>query len=165
MKSTHIKLNENAEQYEAHGHIAAEDILLAAKEILANRVDRSIVFSNPQLVSDYLVTRFTGYEYEVFACLFLDTRHRFIKLDELFRGTIDGCAVYPREVVKAGLSYNAAAVVFAHNHPSGDPTPSQADKALTTRLKRALELVDIRVLDHFVVGGRSTISFAERGLI
>ncbi|HAS8160916.1 TPA: DNA repair protein RadC, partial [Vibrio vulnificus] len=104
------------------------------------------------------------HEREVFAVMFLDNQHRLIAFEELFFGTIDSASVYPREVLKAALKINAAALIFAHNHPSGDATPSQADKQITQRLKEALALVDIRVLDHIVVGD-SAISFAERGLL
>ncbi|MEZ8076857.1 DNA repair protein RadC, partial [Vibrio sp. FF112] len=105
-----------------------------------------------------------AYEREVFAVMFLDNQHHLISFEELFFGTIDSASVYPREVVKAALKTNAAAVIFAHNHPSGDATPSQADKRITQRLKDALALVDIRVLDHIVIGD-SAVSFAERGLL
>ncbi len=102
---------------------------------------------------------------EIFCCLFLDTRHRVLAFEELFRGTLDGAAVYPREVVKKALAHNAAAVILAHNHPSGVAEPSRADEALTQRLKDALALVDIQVLDHLVVGDGDITSFAERGLL
>jgi len=101
----------------------------------------------------------------VFGCLWLNNRHNVIRVNPLFRGTIDAAAVYPREVVKEALQVNAASVIFYHNHPSGDPEPSSADRALTDRLKTALATVDIRVLDHIVIGGNKTVSFAERGLI
>ena len=106
-----------------------------------------------------------GYQREVFACLFLDNRHRVIAFEELFFGSIDSAAVHPREVVKAALRHNAAALIFAHNHPSGVAEPSRADELLTRRLKEALALVDIRVLDHLVVGDGEPLSLAERGLI
>ena len=104
-------------------------------------------------------------EHEVFICIFLDNPHRVIAMDEMFRGTIDGASVHPREVVKCALQYNAAAVILAHNHPSGVPEPSKADISLTRRLTDALALIDVRVLDHFIVGGSELVSFAERGLI
>lgn len=108
--------------------------------------------------------KLSAYEREVFAVMLLDSQHRLIAFQELFFGTIDAASVYPREVVKAALQSNAAAVIFAHNHPSGDPEPSQADRAITTRLIAALNLIDVRVLDHIVVG-QAAVSFAERGLI
>ena len=101
----------------------------------------------------------------MFAVLFLDTRHRLIEYAEMFQGTIDSAEVHPREVVKAALRHNAAAVIVSHNHPSGNPEPSAADQALTQRLREALGLVDVRVLDHVIVAGNATASFAERGLI
>lgn len=123
------------------------------------------VLKDPDQVKQYLRLRLQSYEYEVFACLFLDNRHRLINYDELFRGTIDGASVHPREVVKDALHHNAAAVVFAHNHPSGVAEPSQADLQLTRRLREACGIVDIRVLDHIVIGGAESVSFAERGLL
>lgn len=121
--------------------------------------------TDPGMAKDYVRLKLAEQEREVFACLFLDNRHRLLKYDELFYGTIDGANVYPREVAKAALLNNAAAVIFTHNHPSGVPEPSEADKAITKRLTAALELFDIRALDHIVVGGNDTVSFAERGLI
>jgi DNA repair protein RadC len=106
---------------------------------------------------------FAGKEHECFVVLFLDSQHRLIVVEELFRGTIDGAAVYPREVVKAALRHNAAALVLSHNHPSGVAEPSAADRALTERLRSALAVVDVRTLDHVVVGGTAAVSFAERG--
>ena len=104
-------------------------------------------------------------DHELFCCLFLDNRHRVLSFNELFRGTIDGTSVYPREVVKEALAVNAAAVILAHNHPSGVAEPSQADERITRRLKSALELVDIRLLDHLIIGDGRTTSLASRGLI
>jgi len=121
--------------------------------------------SSPSETRDYLRLRLEALEHEVFACLFLDNRHRVIRFEELFRGTIDGASVHPREVVKRALRHNAAAVILAHNHPSGVAEPSQADRALTRRLQDALGLVEVRVLDHFVIGAGVSTSFAERGLL
>ena len=105
------------------------------------------------------------YPYEVFACLFLDNRHRVIEYEELFRGTIDGASVHPREVVRRALEHNAAALILAHNHPSGVAEPSDADRSITRRLSEALALVDVRILDHFIVGEGEPLSLAERGLM
>ena len=116
------------------------------------------------MVRKLLRLRFSEREHEVFVVLFLDNRHRLIEIEEMFRGTIDGAQVHVREVVKAALRHNAAAVVFCHNHPSGVAEPSQADQTITRRLREALSLVEVRVLDHFVVGD-SIISMAERGLL
>ena len=121
--------------------------------------------TDPGVTRDYLMAQMRGYDREVFACLFLDSQHRVIAYEELFYGTIDGASVYPREVVKRSLLINAAAVIFAHNHPSGVAEPSQADRRITDRLTSALSLVDIRVLDHFVVGDTEVTSFAERGFL
>ena len=124
--------------------------------------------TSPNLVRDYLVLHLAQFEEEHFSLVLLDTQHRVIGFENIFRGTIDGASVYPREVVKIALAYNAAAVILAHNHPSGNPEPSNADIQLTKRLKESLALIDVRVLDHIIVGGCSqtqTVSFAERGLI
>ena len=121
--------------------------------------------TSSELTRQYLRARLQHYEHEVFACLYLDNQHRVVKLEELFSGTIDGAAVYPREVVKRCLHNNAAAVIFAHNHPSGIAEPSQADIGITARLTAALNTIDVRVLDHIVVGRCEAVSFAERGLL
>jgi len=142
-------------------------IIKAALNILEDRICYSV--NSPSLTSpndsrDFVKLKLAEYEHEVFACLFLDQRHHVIAFDELFRGTIDGASVYPREVVKEAIKHNAAAVIFAHNHPSGNAEPSMADQAITNKLKDALALIDVRVLDHLVVG-EDVISFAESGLI
>jgi DNA repair protein RadC len=133
------------------------------KRFLFEELRRDQVFANPAAVKSFLLALFAGKEHESFVVLFLDNQHRLIAAEELSRGTIDGAAVYPREVVKATLRHNAAAVVISHNHPSGLAEPSAADRALTTKLKEALATVDVRVLDHLVVGGATATSFAERG--
>lgn len=120
---------------------------------------------NPQATRDYLHMRLRDLPHEIFCCLYLDNRHRVIAFEELFRGTLDGANVHPREVVKRALRHNAAALILAHNHPSGVAEPSQADELITRRLKEALSLVDIRVLDHLIVGDGRCESFAERGLL
>ena len=120
---------------------------------------------SPQATRDFLIRRLRDTPHELFCCLHLDNRHRLIAFDELFRGTIDGASVHPREVVKQALARNAAAVILAHNHPSGVAEPSQADELVTRRLREALQLVDIRVLDHMIVADNGCLSFAERGLI
>lgn len=132
---------------------------------LWERLSHSDTLSNPADTERYLSARLRDYPYEVFACLFLDSRHRIINCEELFRGTIDGASVHPREVVRRALQHNAAAVIFAHNHPSGIAEPSEADQRLTRRLSEALALIDVRVLDHFVIGDRAAVSFAQRGMI
>lgn len=121
--------------------------------------------TDPASSARYLKSRLAAYPYEVFACLFLDNRHRVIAFEELFRGTIDGASVHPREVVRHCLAHNAAAVILAHNHPSGVSEPSAADRAITLRLRDALALIDVRVLDHFVIGDGVPSSLAQRGWI
>jgi DNA repair protein RadC len=127
--------------------------------------DKGDAFNSPALVRDYLNMKLHALEHEVFLCMFLDTQHRLIADEILFTGTIDASSVYPREVVKRALQLNAAAVIFSHNHPSGIPEPSMADERITLRLRDALNLVDIRVLDHIVVGAEKSVSMAERGLL
>jgi DNA repair protein RadC len=140
-------------------------VLEMAKRHFNEILQRGDALTSPEITRAYLSAQLRGYSYEVSACLFLDNQHRVIKLEELFRGTIDSASVYPREVVKKVLHHNAAAVIFAHNHPSGISEPSQADKLITDKLKQALALFDIRVLDHFIIGDGSPYSFAENGLL
>lgn len=131
---------------------------------LAENLNQGIEFDNTSTVKRYLLSKLRHLKQEVFCVLLLDNQHRLIRFEELSRGTIDSASVYPREVLRCALSYNASAIIFTHNHPSGVAEPSAADKQLTEHLVKALELVDIRVLDHFVVG-ESVVSFAERGWI
>lgn len=140
-------------------------IMEMARRHLEETLKRDDALTSPQLTRNYLVCRLRGYPHEVFACLFLDNQHRVIAFEELFRGTIDGASVYPREVVKKALAANSAAVILAHNHPSGIAEPSEADKHITQRLRQALGLIDVRVLDHFIIGEGHAYSFAEHGLI
>ena len=140
-------------------------ILEMARRSLGEEMRARSALTSPQAVRDYLRLALAGRPHEVFLALFLDAQHRVIRAEELFRGTLTQTSVYPREVVKAALRANAAAVVFAHNHPSGVAQPSQADEMLTRQLREALSLVEVRVLDHFIVAGSETLSFAERGLI
>jgi DNA repair protein RadC len=130
---------------------------------LGEALERGKPLSDPAATRKYLQAKLRDVPHEVFACLYLDNRHRVIAFEELFRGTIDGTSVHPREVVRSALKHNAAALIFAHNHPSGVAEPSDADRRLTRRLQDALNLVDIRTLDHFVVGDGEVVSFAERG--
>jgi DNA repair protein RadC len=136
-----------------------------ARRALAEDLARGDVLTSPEAVRDYLRLSLAARPFEVFVVLHLDSQHRLIAADELFRGTLAQTSVYPREVVKAALARNAAAVIFAHNHPSGVAEPSRADELLTQSLKSALALVDIRTLDHFVVAGPRVVSFAERGML
>ena len=140
-------------------------VIRRALRILEREVRARDALTSPQAVKDYLRLLLAGKEHEVFVALFLDSQNRLISADELFKGTLAQTSVYPREVVKAALKHNCAAIIFSHNHPSGLAEPSRADELLTQALKQALALVDIRVLDHIVVAGTASISFAERGLL
>jgi DNA repair protein RadC len=143
--------------------------LLAARECgrryLSERLRPGVTIGSPADSREFLRANLRDRPHEVFCCLFLDNRHRVLAFDELFRGTIDAAAVYPREIVKQALRRNAAAVILAHNHPSGVAEPSQSDQLITRRIRDALDLVDVRLLDHFVVGDQDCISLASRGMI
>jgi len=140
-------------------------VLEMARRHTFEELDRGDVLTSPEATRIYLSQQLRHYQHEVFACLFLDNQHHILEFEELFRGTIDSASVYPREVVKKALVLNAAAVILAHNHPSGISEPSQADKLITDKLKQALALIDIRVLDHFIIGDGIPYSFAENGLL
>ena len=141
-------------------------VLELARRTLLTELAQRPVFDSPQTVREYLRLQLAALSHEVFAVLFLDAQHRLIVCEELFRGTLTQTSVYPREVVKRALAHNAAAAILAHNHPSGVAEPSRADEALTAALKQSLGLVDVRVLDHFIVAGNAQpLSFAERGLL
>jgi len=140
-------------------------VLEMGQRHLWSELTRGEALSSPEQTRRYLAARLRGHQQEVFAALFLDNRHRVIAFEELFRGTIDGASVYPREVLKRALAVNAGALIVAHNHPSGVAEPSSADEAITERLRDALALVDVRLLDHFIVGDGQPVSLAERGLI
>ncbi len=136
-----------------------------ARRQLAEPMRAGPSLMNPRATRDFLSAKLRDLEHEVFCCLYLDKRHRLIQFEELFRGTIDGASVHPREIVKLALQRNSAAVIVAHNHPSGVAEPSQADEFITQRVKEALALVEIRLLDHIIVGDGVTVSLAERGLL
>lgn len=140
-------------------------VLEMGRRHLFEELQRGQALTSPAVTREYLQARLGDYPYEVFACLFLDNRHRLIACEELFRGTVNGASVHPREVLRRALAHNAAALILAHNHPSGVAEPSQADIQLTGRLRDALSLVDIRVLDHLVVSPGDWVSLADRGLI
>lgn len=142
-----------------------DQIIKRALRIIEERVRTGNALNSPSAVRDYLRLTLSGREHEVFITIFLDAQNRVIEVEEMFRGTLTQTSVYPREVVKAALRCNAGAAIFAHNHPSGVAEPSHADETLTSALKQALALVDVRVLDHFVVAGAGVLSFAERGLL
>jgi DNA repair protein RadC len=136
-----------------------------ARRALQEELKRSAALTSPGAVRDYLRLSLSRREEEVFVCIWLDAQHKVIEIQEAFTGTLTQTSVYPREIVKAALARNAAAVIFAHNHPSGVAQPSQADELLTRNLREALALVDVKVLDHFIIAGNQAISFAERGLL
>jgi DNA repair protein RadC len=160
-------LNESIPSYEVQPKVRTK--LQVAKELVRRSLLETVrhrdVLSSPASVRDYLRMSLAGRDYEVFMVLFLDAQNRVIESEEMFRGTLTQTSVYPREVVKRSLFNNAAAVIFAHNHPSGVAEPSHADEVLTQALKQALALVDVKVLDHFVIAGVGLTSFAERGLV
>lgn len=138
-------------------------VLEMARRHLAERLRRDSVLESPLVVRDYLKALLRHEPHEVFGCLFLDTKHRVLGFEALFRGSIDTTSVYPRQVVKRALAYNAAALILCHNHPSGITEPSQADRVLTKRLQKALALIDVRVLDHFIIGEGDPLSMSEYG--
>ncbi|MFS1425307.1 RadC family protein [Shewanella sp. 10N.286.48.B5] len=156
--------NKFINQTTSHWPTTALQVLESAASIIAEKLNHQDVFTNPQSTKDFLTYKLGGYEREVFGVMMLNSQHQLIEFRELFFGTIDAASVYPREVVKAVLKVNAAAVIFSHNHPSGESEPSQADKLITKKLIDALGLIDVRVLDHIIVG-KSPVSLAERGLI
>lgn len=141
-------------------------VMELARRALTEEMKRGSVFDSPRAVRDWLRLRLASLPHEVFLVILLDAQHRLLEANEMFRGTLTQTSVYPREVVKLALQHNAAAVIFAHNHPSGVAEPSGADELLTRSLKQALALVDVKVLDHFIIGGHAPpVSFAERGLL
>lgn len=146
-------------------YVQLQAIFEMSRRALSEQLQQRDVLASPQTVRDYLVLKLSSCTKEVFLVLFLDTQNRLLATEEMFSGTLTQTSVYPREVVKRALQHNAASVIFAHNHPSGLVQQSQADELLTQQLKQALALVDVRVLDHFIVAGNHTLSFSERGLL
>ena len=144
-------------------YVQLQAVLEMGRRHLESSLKHGDAFTDADTTMRYIKQRLRAYPHEVFACLYLDNQHRFLQFDELFRGTIDGASVYPREVVKSALQHNAAAVILAHNHPSGIAEPSQADIHITKRIQSALDLVDIRVLDHIIVGDADVTSLAQLG--
>lgn len=154
----------------AHGlgdakYVQLQAVLEMSRRHLKETLKRSDAIKSPQAVINFLSLQLKGEQHEIFACLWLDNQHRVLKFERLFRGSITSSNVYPREVVKSALKFNAAAVVFAHNHPSGNSEPSQADIEITKKLFKVLSLVEVRVLDHIIIGEKEHVSFAERGLL
>jgi DNA repair protein RadC len=165
MRLHKLKASESTGTYQIESPISEADILLMARQLANLRLRRGRALTSPKEVFSHLQALLADYEHEVFALLLLDNRHRVIVFHELFRGTLDGANVYTREVVKTALEHNAAATVLVHNHPSGDPEPSQADLNLTHKLQEALNLVGVRTLDHIVVGHEGCVSLAEQGYL
>lgn len=158
-----MAVREKASLYRFQDTQSDNDILAAAEGILLRRLERLGTLTSPEQSAAFLRMRMAHLEHEEFHAVWLDTRHRVLGVDALFRGTLDGASVHAREVVKAALRWNAAAVIFSHNHPSGDAEPSPADRAITRRLREALDLVEVRVLDHVVVAAGGATSLAQRG--
>jgi len=155
---------------EGHGlgsakYVQLQAVLEMARRHLHETIQKKNIISNPEDTKNFLLGHLAHKQQEVFACLFLNNKHQVLRYEELFFGTIDNASVHPREVVKAALKHNAAAIIFAHNHPSGNPEPSQSDINITIQLKSALNLIDVRTLDHLVIGSHDVVSLAERGLI
>lgn len=163
MKLHKLRAGEAAGTYVMESPVTEADILKMAQQLARRRLTKGAPLTDPEKVFAHLQTLLQDYKHEVFALLLLDTRHRVLGFRELFRGTLDGASVYPREVVKMALEYNAAAVILVHNHPSGDPQPSQADRKLTVILKEALDMVGTRTLDHIIVGCEGCVSLAQQG--
>jgi DNA repair protein RadC len=163
MNHRKLSAGETAGTYRINAPVTEAELLSIAKAFARRRLARGRKITQPALAFEYLQILLQDYQHEVFSAVFLDSQHRVIRFEELFRGTIDAASVYPREVVKQALAHNAAAVILVHNHPSGDPEPSDADRRITQRLKDALGLVEIRVIDHIVVGVENCVSLAERG--
>lgn len=165
MRLHKLKASDSTGTYVVESPVTESDILLMARQLASLRLRRGRALTSPKEVFSHLQALLADYQHEVFALLLLDSRHRVIAFREVFRGTLDGASVYPREVVKIALEHNAAAVILVHNHPSGDPEPSQADIKLTRSIRDALNLVGTRTLDHVVVGHEGCLSLAERGLL
>lgn len=165
MKYHKFRVGEQPGTYLIDGPVSEDDILTMAMQLSRARFKRGSVLRSSESGMQYMQALLHSYDHEVFGTLFLDNKHRVIAFEELFQGTLDGASVYPREVVKRALELSAGAVMFVHNHPSGDPEPSRADIRITERLQAALLLVDIRVLDHIVVGIEGCVSMAQRGML
>ena len=160
-----FKVSNTKGHYEVNGLVTDDDIIAMATKIISKRFNRGKSLASSEETREYLKLMLSHVEHEVFCAIFMDNRHRVLAYEELFKGTIDGASVHPREVVKRAFNLNAAAVIFVHNHPSGVAEPSKSDRQITQQLIKALKLVEIRVLDHIIVGGTETVSMAERGLL
>ena len=165
MKYHKLRDGETTGTYVMDSPVTEADILQMAQQLAMSRLSNGRALTGPKHVFSHLQTLLQYHEHEVFALLLLDSKHRVIGFRELFRGTLDGVSVYPREVLKIALEYNAAAVILVHNHPSGDPEPGQPDRTLTTTVKNALNMIGTQTLDHIVVGSEGCVSMAERGYL
>ncbi|WP_448118457.1 RadC family protein [Pseudomonas serbica] len=165
MKYHKLRAGEESSTYVMESPVTEADILQMAQQLAMSRLAKGRALTEPKQVFRHLQTLLQYHEYEVFALLLLDSKHRVITFREIFRGTLDAASVYPREVVKIALEHNAAAAILVHNHPSGAPEPSQSDLTLTTTLKNALDMVGTRILDHVVVGREGSVSLAEMGYL
>jgi DNA repair protein RadC len=165
MKYHKLRAGEESGTYVMESPVTEADILQMAQQLAMSRLSKGRALTEPKQVFSHLQTLLQYHEYEVFALLLLDSKHRVIAFREIFRGTLDAASVYPREVVKIALEHNAAAAILVHNHPSGDPEPSESDRILTTTLKNALNMVGTRILDHVVVGREGSVSLAEMGYL
>jgi len=163
--TNNLILSEDEGKYSIKPNISKQEIITLAIQLIDTLFKAGTTISDPHDTRDFLKLKLGSLEHEVFAIILLNNRHQIIHYEHLFRGTIDGASVYPREVVKLALKHNAAAAIISHNHPSGNPEPSEADKGITKRLKDALNLVEIRLLDHLIVGQCEIVSLAERGLL
>lgn len=161
----YLNSTENTETEKLPENISEEDVLYWAEKIVIKRFTRSNYLTSPEATREFLQIILAKEHRELFIVIFLDNQNGVLGYETLFQGTIDGAAIYPREIVKAVLDNNSASVILAHNHPSGTAMPSEADKRITTRVIQALDTIDVRVLDHLVVGGINIVSFAERGLL
>lgn len=161
----YLNFNENTEAEKFPENISEEDVLYWAEKIVTKRFIRSNYLTSPDATREFLQIILAKEHRELFIVIFLDNQNGVLGYETLFQGTIDAAAVYPREIVKAVLGINAASVILAHNHPSGTAIPSEADKRITTRIIQSLDTVDVKVLDHLVVGGIEVMSFAEKGLL
>jgi DNA repair protein RadC len=164
-KNSPVLIEAGEGRYHLSEPASLDDVYNLMLSLLEIKYLRPDTLSTPDAVRRFLQVKLANREHEVFSVVFLDSQHRVISYEEMFRGTIDAAAVYPREVTKRCLQLNAAAVIFSHSHPSGIPDPSTADIRITERLKEALSLVDIRVLDHIVIGGTDSVSMAEKGIL
>jgi len=165
MKYHKLRAREESGTYVMESPVTEADILQMAQQLAMSRLAKGRALTEPKQVFSHLQALLQYHEYEVFALLLLDSKYRVITFREIFRGTLDAASVYPREVVKIALEYNAAAAILVHNHPSGDPEPSQSDRTLTTTLKNALNMVGTRILDHVVVGREDSMSLAKMGYL